>query len=131
MNSMIDISDEDFSEAVEKSIERIPSPYRDQLSNIGFFTVEEAGAGKLEELGMGEHDVLFGLYEGVPLTERGGVALSALPDKITVYKKPHQEYAKSLDDLKQMVFKTVWHEVAHYFGLNHDRIRQIERQSEI
>jgi predicted Zn-dependent protease with MMP-like domain len=68
---------------------------------------------------------LFGLYEGVPLTKRGG-ALKLLPDKITVFKQPLLAVSRTPAQLRRNIGHTIWHEVAHYFGLDHDRIHQLD-----
>jgi predicted Zn-dependent protease with MMP-like domain len=73
------------------------------------------------------HQTLYGLYEGVPLPQRQGMTHYG-PDKITIFKGPMQEDAESLDDLREMVRHTLWHEVAHYFGLNHDQIHELENR---
>jgi predicted Zn-dependent protease with MMP-like domain len=68
---------------------------------------------------------LFGLYEGVPLPQRFGTT-KLLPDKITLFKLPLLRYSRDLEELRDRVAKTVWHEVAHYFGLDHRRIHELE-----
>jgi predicted Zn-dependent protease with MMP-like domain len=69
--------------------------------------------------------LLFGLYEGVPLPQRNGVT-KLLPDKITIFKKPLEFISSDLDDLREHVRHTVWHEVAHYYGLGHKRIHELD-----
>lgn len=119
----------EFEDIVTNAISKVPKPYSDKIDNIAFFVEYEPSAEQRLALGLRPCQSLFGLYEGVPLTERrGGYALT-LPDKITIFKKTHEQYASNLDELKNQVVNTVWHEVAHYFGLNHDKIYALERDS--
>lgn len=118
-----------FEEIVTNSISKIPQPYANNINNIAFFIEDEPSEQQRVSLGLRPCQSLFGLYEGVPLTERrGGYALT-LPDKITIFKNTHEEYANNLEELKTQVANTVWHEVAHYFGLNHDKIYQLENKT--
>ena len=71
--------------------------------------------------------ILFGLYEGVPQIKRG-VYYSALPDKITIFKNSIEQYARTPDEIKEIVKNTVWHEIAHHFGLDENEVRRIERR---
>jgi predicted Zn-dependent protease with MMP-like domain len=72
--------------------------------------------------------VLFGLYEGVPLTRRGGQTHFG-PDKITIFKNPALAFARDPAQLRAAVKHTLWHEIAHYFGLNHDQIHKLEQKN--
>ena len=69
--------------------------------------------------------MLFGLYEGVPQTKRWGYG-QILPDKITIFKVPIEKFARSEEKIKNIVKETVWHEIAHHFGLDEKRVRQAE-----
>ena len=67
---------------------------------------------------------LFGLYHGVPLPERGDMA-GMLPDKISIYRIPLEECFPNPDELREEIRVTVLHELAHYFGLDEDRIADL------
>ena len=69
-------------------------------------------------------DLLLGLYEGVPRTERGG-SNPLLPDHITIFRRPHELRAASRHDLWHLVRDTVVHEVAHHFGIDDDRLDEL------
>ena len=73
---------------------------------------------------------LLGLYQGRPLTERSVSEPFAVPDQITIYQGPHERMARSLGDLESIVEDTVWHEVAHYFGMNERQVERAERVRE-
>ena len=67
---------------------------------------------------------LFGLFEGVPLTE-GGPAPGALPDRIAIYRRPLEEDFTDADELREEIRITVLHELGHYFGLDEDRLAEL------
>ena len=73
---------------------------------------------------------LLGLYQGRPLTERSVSDPFAVPDRITIYQGPHERMARSLRELERIVEDTVWHEVAHYFGMNERQVERAERVRE-
>jgi len=71
---------------------------------------------------------LLGLYRGVPLTARGTGDSFRMPDQITIYQGPHERLARDRTELEKMVADTVWHEIAHYFGMDESRVRRAERR---
>jgi len=71
---------------------------------------------------------LLGLYEGRPLTSRSVFDSFTLPDRITIFQGPHERLARDPEHLVRLVEDTVWHEVAHYFGLDEARVRAAERR---
>jgi predicted Zn-dependent protease with MMP-like domain len=74
----------------------------------------------------GEH--LFGLYEGIPLTERGHSYAGVLPDRITIYRGPLlRHYGRDPEALRREVTRTLLHEVAHHFGIDDDRLLELDR----
>lgn len=68
---------------------------------------------------------LFGLYEGIPLTERGSGGFAELPDRITIYRLPLEDSFPDPRELEQEIRITVLHELAHYFGIDEDRIAEL------
>lgn len=71
---------------------------------------------------------LLGLYQGRPLASRSVFESFALPDKITIYQGPHERIARTYAELEQMVADTLWHEIAHHFGMDERRVRRAERE---
>lgn len=126
---MVNISQEDFERVVADGIDRVPAPYRDKLDNIAFIIEEEPSPQQRLKMGLRPGETLLGLYEGVPLPSRGG-STKLLPDKITLFKGPLTAASSSLDELGRNVGHTIWHEVAHYFGLNHDKINQLDTKNQ-
>ena len=121
------ISDKQFEEIVAGAIDAIPPPYIDRLENVAFIVEDQPTEEQNRKLGLRCHDLLFGLYEGVPLPQRMGSS-KLLPDKITLFKKPLISISKDLGELSQNIKHTIWHEVAHYYGLGHKRIHELERK---
>ena len=68
---------------------------------------------------------LFGLYEGVPLPERGASYAGRLPDRIAIYRLPLEESFPDPDELREEIRITVLHELAHYFGIDEDRLAEL------
>ena len=124
---MFKISTQEFEQLVHNAVDNLPKVHKDKIMNVGFFvmdmpTLEQARAAKLKPGNM-----LLGLYEGVPLSERGG-NLKLLPDTITLFQIPIEMTSNSKEQLISQIKNTVWHEVAHYFGLDHEKIYSIQNR---
>lgn len=105
----------EFDEIVERAVHKIPRRFRARLQNV-VFLVEPEGA----------HPGLLGLYHGHPLTHRSVSQGFQLPDRIIIYQKPHERLARDRNHLEKLVEDTVWHEVAHYFGMDERQVRRAE-----
>ena len=123
---MITVSDEQFSQFIQDALDHLPAEHMKAVRNVAFVYEDEPSAMQREELKLQCHETLFGLYEGVPLAKRQGVT-GYPPDKITIFKAPMEQAVDSVPQLQEEVRHTVWHEVAHYFGLDHDQIHALER----
>lgn len=117
---MIHVSDEDFEKFVADAMDAIPEKYYVKIKNVVFVAEDNPTAQQRQKLQLRCDQTLFGLYEGVPLNKRGSNYSLVLPDKITIFKQPMLMSCDSIPQLKAQIHKTVWHEVAHYFGLSHD-----------
>lgn len=120
------MEEEDFSELAYRMWENVPSPFKERIRNVALCIEDET-----------EEDLL-GLYQGIPLTERGegyGIGMT-LPDTITLYRLPI--LAEAAEDIKdgeseadaihRVVAETLWHEVGHYFGLSEEEIHRREEE---
>ena len=123
---MIEVSEAQFNDIVSQAIDAIPPLYQKHLQNVAFIVEDFPTLQQAQQLNLYPNELLFGLYEGVPLPHRGG-ASKLLPDKITIFKRPAEIVSGSLDELKEHVRHTIWHEVAHYYGLDHERIHELEK----
>lgn len=116
---------EKFESIVLEGIKAIPEKFLEKLSNVAIVIEDNPTADQKKKLKIGNGWTLFGLYEGVPQSGRG-VHYSSLPDKITIFQKSIEEEADSEEEMKEIVKNTVWHEIAHHFGMNEARVRQAE-----
>lgn len=110
----------EFEQVVERAFRAIPARFRRRVRNVALLVEREP-----PRLG------LLGLYEGRPLPQRSVHDQFAMPDKITIYQGPHERMARSLEHLEQIVKDTVWHEVAHYFGLDEGEVRRAEMRKSV
>jgi predicted Zn-dependent protease with MMP-like domain len=108
---------EQFDRIVARALRRIPKRFRKLLDNVVLVVEKDP-----------PRPGLLGLYEGHPLTHRSVSQGFAFPDRITIYQRPHEQMARNLDHLEQIVADTVWHEIAHYFGMDEARVRRAERR---
>lgn len=111
---------EDFENVVSDVIARLPDWVHDALENIEFLVVDEPD----EHLDP-EGDGLLGLYVGVPLPERDSNYAGELPDVVYVFRGPHLRLGLPDDELKNEIVTTVVHEIAHYFGIDDDRVDEL------
>lgn len=121
----------EFDQLVEWAYARIPTRFRKRLENIAVVVEPEPSPRQLAEAGVGPGGTLLGLYQGRPLTARSVFESFSMPDRITIFQGPHERLARSEAHLRQMVEDTVWHEVAHYFGMDERRLRAAERRRRI
>lgn len=95
---------------------KIPPEFRSRLHNVHFVVEPESSDPNL-----------LGLYHGIPLTNRSVYDSFTMPDRITIYQRPHERLARDPGHLARMVEDTVFHEVAHYFGMDESQVRQWEQ----
>ncbi|MBV9745107.1 MAG: metallopeptidase family protein [Acidobacteriia bacterium] len=117
-----------FDRIVEKAYERIPARFRRRLKNIAIMVEQEPTEAQLRRTGVARRGTLLGLYEGRPLTVRSVFEPFAMPDRITIFQGPHERLARSPEHLIELVEDTIWHEVAHYFGMSEAQVRAAERE---
>ncbi len=117
-----------FEEMVRQAWRRIPRRFRERIHNVAIVVEEEPGRALLRSCGVGPGDTLLGLYHGVPLTQRGMGYGMVLPDKISLFQGPIERAARSEEEIPQIVYDTLWHEVAHYFGMTEPQVRASERR---
>lgn len=123
---MIAISQSDFEAIVSQAIDSIPDKYFEHIANVAFVTADEPSPEQRKKLHLRAGQSLYGLYEGIPITRRSSGYNMVLPDKITIFKRPIELSSTNLEELIKQVKKTVWHEVAHYYGLDHLQIHELE-----
>lgn len=119
---LVDISYNEFVRLVRRAYLRLPSRVLDALENVDV-TVEEWPGPNEEEL-LEEGGTLFGLYYGVPLTDREGGS-PVLPDRITLYRQPILDNCESRSDVLREIRITLWHEVGHFLGMDEDDLHRL------
>lgn len=114
-----------FEKLVQDSLRRLPRRFRQKVKNISIEIEDSPSPEILRDMGIGE-GTLFGLYTGVPLTEREWNYGNILPDRIVIYQRPIEEAAQSPGEIEEIVIETVMHEIGHYFGFGDDELYEIE-----
>lgn len=122
---MTELTEEHFEEIVAEGIDAVPEKYLKRLHNVAFVTADHPTPAQRLQMKLRDYETLYGLYEGIPQISRGAGYTMVLPDKITIFKGPIEHDSETIDELKEKVRKTVWHEVAHHFGLDHDQIHKL------
>jgi len=116
------LSVDEFDNIVQQAIERIPIAMRQHLENILITVQKRPGAELLEELGLSSEDMLFGIYWGVPLTERSVIDPPLYPDTIFLFQEPLEDACATLDELIEEIEITVAHEIAHFLGMTDEEL---------
>ncbi len=114
-----------FEKLVDKALDRLPKRFKRKIANIAIEVEDRPSPEVLEDMGIGQ-GTLFGLYQGVPLTEREWNFGNTLPDRIVIYQQTIEEAAGSAEEIEEIVLETVIHEVGHYFGFTDDELYEIE-----
>ena len=122
------MSDDEFAALVEAGVAALRPDIRAKLDAVAIVIEDEPTAEQLADLGLAADDRIFGLYEGVPLTERGLLDEVILPDKITIFKNAILATYTKPEDVQACVANTVWHEVAHYFGMDEEMVTEEEKR---
>jgi predicted Zn-dependent protease with MMP-like domain len=107
----------EFELLVEDALRLIPWRFRRRMNNVAIVVEREA-----------PRPGLLGLYQGRPLASRSVFEGFAMPDKITIFQGPHERLSRTREELEQMVADTVWHEIAHHFGMDEGEVRRAERR---
>jgi predicted Zn-dependent protease with MMP-like domain len=113
---MLEVGEEEFERLVESALSTIPRDLSRAMRNVAIFVEDESPPGG---------PILFGLYEGIPLTERGQWYAGVQPDRITIYRLPILRYCRTAEEVVLQVAKTVVHEVGHHFGIDDERLHEL------
>lgn len=125
---MYELTDEQFDALISKAMDELPQEYIRGLQNVAIVMADEPDEHQRAKLKLRGDQLLLGLYEGVPLTGRGGNPYGAYPDKITLSKFPILMVSRDEQGLFNQIKRTLWHEIAHYYGLGHDRIDFLQQK---
>ncbi|MDL2342219.1 MAG: metallopeptidase family protein [Patescibacteria group bacterium] len=116
---------EQFAKLITEAHDSLPGEHVTSLKNVAIVWQDEPTPEQRVQLELRNDQTLLGLYEGVPLSRRQGMT-RYLPDKITLFKGPLERRSPTLVALKEQIRHTLWHEIGHYYGLDHKRIGELE-----
>jgi len=120
------MTNEEFEQLVKEGIDAIDEKFLAKLQNVEIVIEDEPTPAQKQELKL-RGALLFGLYEGIPLTKREQYG-QVLPDKITIFKNQIEQVYSRPEDIKKSVKDTVWHEIAHHFGMDELEVRKAEKK---
>jgi len=115
-----------FEQLVDRALGSLPLEFQEMLDNVAIFIDDYPSASLLREMGMTADDTLLGLYEGVPQTERTSSYDLVPPDRITLFQRPIEESCDTDAEVAEQIRRTILHEVGHHFGIDDERLDEIE-----
>jgi predicted Zn-dependent protease with MMP-like domain len=117
---------DEFEAIVVEALRGLPPAFRERIANLDVGVEEWARPEDYDRTEAPQGSTLLAVYRGVPLTRRGAYYNMALPDRIAIFRQPLQRIARDGADLRERVAHVVRHEVAHYFGISDERLREID-----
>jgi len=114
-----------FETLIHEAVRDLPAEFRNKLENVVIIVEDYPSEGLMKQMGLSPDDTLFGLYEGVPLTERGFFEQPLHPDRILIFQKAIEEECDSPEEIKEELKTTLVHEVAHFFGIDDDYLEEL------
>lgn len=126
---MYQLSDEQFDALITRAMDELPQDYIKGLENVAIVMADEPTDEQKTKMKLRENTILLGLYEGIPLTQRGSAGYTfVLPDKITLFKHSILRVVRNEDELFEQIKRTLWHEIAHYYGLSHAHMDKLQQK---
>jgi predicted Zn-dependent protease with MMP-like domain len=117
---------QEFEEAVIAALKRLPKFIKEKMENVDVVVDRQASREILREMGLRSPSELLGLYQGVPYDRRGFYYGNVLPDKITLFQIPIESICQTKEEVNEKVREVIIHEVGHYFGLDDEKLRELE-----
>ena len=117
---------QEFEETVVAALKRLPKFIKEKMENMDVVVEGQASREVLNEMGLRSPYELLGLYQGVPYDRRGFYYGNVLPDKITLFQIPIESICQTREEVKEKIREVVIHEVGHYFGLDEEKLRELE-----
>lgn len=123
------VSDEEFDKLIQRAMSELPAEHIKNLDNVAITYETAPSREQLVKNHVGPHQLLLGLYEGIPQSARLSSSYSVvLPDKITLFKDSIRMVTHDDASFFEQIKRTLWHEIAHHYGLGHDRIHVLENK---
>lgn len=126
---MNELSDQEFDALITRAMDELPQEYIRDMHNVAIVMADEPTEEQRMRLKLQGNQLLLGLFEGVPRTLQTGNEAGLLPGKITLFKRHILAFAHDEQSLFEQIKRTLWHEIAHYYGLNHGHIDHLERRA--
>ena len=123
----MELTDAEFDALITRAMDELPQEYITGLDNVAIVMADEPTDEQKGKMKLRENTILLGLYEGIPLVQRGAGYTFVLPDKITLFKNSILRVVNTQEELFEQIKRTLWHEIAHYYGLNHHQMDQLQR----
>ncbi len=117
------MDDQEFEKLVGEAIDSLPEEFAKRLNNVSVVVEDWPTSAQMRKMGLPSWALLFGLYQGVPQTKRGGNYTAVLPDKITIFKNSILRVSRTPEEVRAQVRATVIHEIGHHFGLSDKELR--------
>ncbi len=115
----------DFEQWVDEAIAGLPAYFRERMDNVAITVEDWADYATLRSAGLRRPEELLGFYHGIPLTKRTSGYVLVAPDKISIYRQPILLQCRTVPQAQALTQRVVRHEVAHYFGIDDDRLREL------
>jgi predicted Zn-dependent protease with MMP-like domain len=115
---------DDFLKLVQKALTKIPPELQNALENVAILVEDWPDPALMEEISDNPHEVVYGLYQGTPLPERGADYANTTPDVILLYQGPLEEDFQNREDLTREIETTLVHEIAHYIGFDEETLER-------
>lgn len=116
---------EEFERLVEEAIGDLPAEFAEKLDNVEFLVEDQPTPDDYRARGVPPGQLLLGVYRGVPLTQRSVFASALMPDRIVIYQRPIEQLCYTRRQIVRQVRRTVLHEIAHHFGIDERRVREL------
>lgn len=113
---MDQIADEDFDALVEEALELMPQELKAHMDNVVIFVEDSSPEGE---------PPMLGVYDGIALTDRGADYGFVPPDTVTLYKEQLVDFALDEEDLREQIYITIVHEIAHHYGIDDERLHEL------
>lgn len=114
-----------FDRIAQRAIRRIPREIRRHLDNVVIAVEKRPSRELLDDMDVPPGETLFGVYEGNSLLERSATDPALQPDRIILFQEPIENDCDTIDDIEYEIETTVVHEIAHYFGIEDERLAEL------
>jgi predicted Zn-dependent protease with MMP-like domain len=115
-----------FERLVDRALESLPPEFQQLIDNVAIFIQDRPSRSLLREMGLEPDDTMLGLYEGIPQTERTTTYDLVPPDRITLFQRPIEDCCNTDAEVAEQIRRTILHEVGHHFGIDDERLDEIE-----